>query len=134
MGLVARYRGPIAVLAALSALAVAGATVSADSPDRSAQSSATATVTMNDNFFSPATRQVKPRTTVTWTNAGNNPHTATAANGSFDTGTVAPGQKKSFTFKKLGKFPYVCEIHPNMRGKIKVCKKIDGVLTCRKPG
>jgi plastocyanin len=126
-------RGRIAALTMVSALAVAGAAASADSSERSAEASAVATVSMGDNFFSPVKKRVKPRTKVTWTNGGQNPHTATASNGTFNTGTVAPGEKGSRTFKKLGKFPYFCRIHPNMRGTIKVCKKVNGVLVCKKP-
>jgi plastocyanin len=123
----------IAVIATVSAIAVTGAAVSAGAADQSAGKSAAAAVSMGDNFFSPARKRVKPRTTVTWTNNGNNPHTATADSGKFDTGTLTSGKSGSVTFKKLGKFPYFCEIHPDMRGTIKVCKKINGVLTCKKP-
>ena len=123
----------IAAIATLSTIALTSAAVSAGASDPSAGKSAVATVSMGDNFFRPATKQVKPRTTVTWTNDGQNPHTATADNGAFDTGNLTAGKSGSITFNKLGKFPYVCEIHPSMRGKIKVCKKIDGVLTCKKP-
>jgi plastocyanin len=90
-------------------------------------------VSIGDNFFKPTKFRVKPRTTVTWSNNGNNPHTATADNGSFDTGTLNAGQSGSKTFKRLGKYPYFCEVHPNMRGTVKVCKKVNGELVCRKP-
>ncbi len=133
MGRIGSVRGRIAVLSVVSGLAVAGAATSAGSAERSAQASAVATVAMGDNFFSPVKRTVKPKTTVTWTNGGQNPHTATADNGSFDTGNLAPGAKGSKTFKRLGKFPYFCKIHPSMRGTIRVCKKVDGVLVCKKP-
>ena len=132
MGLVAGIHRRIAALGAIAALALAGAVTSAASSEGSAQSSAAVTVAMGDNFFNPTSKRVKPGSTVTWTNNGQNPHTATADR--FDTGRITAGQSSDpVTFKKLGKFPYVCEIHPNMRGTIKVCKKIDGVLVCKKP-
>jgi plastocyanin len=89
-------------------------------------------VSIGDNFFKPTKLRVKPRTTVTWSNNGNNPHTATAGNGSFDTGTLNAGQSGSKTFKRLGKYPYFCQVHPNMRGTVKVCKRVNGQLVCRK--
>ena len=124
----------ITLLMGLLALSVTGVTASAGGSEPTGQTSAAAAVSMGDNFFSPARKRVKPRTTVTWTNNGQNPHTATADNGSFDTGRLAPGERGSKTFKKLGKFPYFCQIHPNMRGTIKVCKKVNGKLVCKKPG
>ena len=119
----------------LPALVLAGVAGTASSSEPGARASAAAIVGMGDNFFDPAGKRVKPGATVTWRNDGQNPHTATAEGGRFDTGRIAAGQSSDpVTFKKLGKFPYFCEIHPNMRGTIKVCKKIDGVLVCKKPG
>jgi plastocyanin len=57
---------------------------------------------------------------VTWINRDAAPHTATADDGSFDTGTLAEGKLKSETFKKPGEYAYFCEIHPSMRGTVKV--------------
>jgi plastocyanin len=115
------------------ALAVAGASAGADPSAESAQAP-TAKVSMGDNFFKPAKLRVKPKTKVTWTNNGSNPHTATANNNGFDTGNLSMGQSRSITFKALGKYSYFCEIHPTMRGTIKVCKKVNGRVVCRKGG
>lgn len=57
---------------------------------------------------------------VIWTNRDAAPHTATADDGSFDTGTLEEGKLKSESFKQPGTFPYFCEIHPDMRGTIEV--------------
>jgi plastocyanin len=57
---------------------------------------------------------------VTWINRDSAPHTATAADGSFDTGTLEEGKLKSESFKDAGSYPYFCEIHPDMRGTIEV--------------
>lgn len=66
----------------------------------------------------PVTVQVGGK--VIWQNEDTAPHTATADDGSFDTGTLEQGKLKSETFKQAGTYPYFCEIHPDMRGTIEV--------------
>jgi plastocyanin len=57
---------------------------------------------------------------VTWQNEDSAPHTATADDGSFDTGTIEQGKLGSATFKEPGTFTYFCEIHPTMHGTVEV--------------
>lgn len=57
---------------------------------------------------------------VTWQNEDAAPHTATADDGSWDTGTIEQGKIGSETFKDAGTFAYFCEIHPTMRGTVEV--------------
>jgi len=57
---------------------------------------------------------------VIWLNRDSAPHTATADDGSFDTGTLEEGKLKSESFKQPGEYPYFCEIHPSMRGTVEV--------------
>jgi plastocyanin len=57
---------------------------------------------------------------VIWQNEDSAPHTATADDGSFDTGTLDKGKLKSESFKEAGTFPYFCEIHPTMHGTVEV--------------
>jgi plastocyanin len=57
---------------------------------------------------------------VIWQNEDTAPHTATADDGSFDTGTLERGKIKSETFKEAGTFPYFCEVHPTMHGTVEV--------------
>jgi plastocyanin len=57
---------------------------------------------------------------VIWQNEDTAPHTATADDGSFDTGILERGKIKSETFKEAGTFPYFCEIHPTMHGTVEV--------------
>ena len=85
-----------------------------------AHAAATTSVNMEDFFFSPATVSVHVGDLVTWHNRGKQPHTATADNGSFDTGTVTAGGSASHMFTQPGTFTYVCTIHPNMHGTVKV--------------
>jgi plastocyanin len=60
---------------------------------------------------------------VIWQNEDTAPHTATAADGSFDTGTLERGKLESETFKRPGTFTYFCEIHPTMHGTVEVVAK-----------
>jgi plastocyanin len=57
---------------------------------------------------------------VTWQNEDSAPHTASADDGSFDTGILDKGKLKSETFKEAGTYPYFCEIHPTMHGTVEV--------------
>jgi len=57
---------------------------------------------------------------VIWQNQDTAPHTATADDESWDTGTIEKGKIGSETFKEAGKFAYYCEIHPTMKGTVEV--------------
>jgi plastocyanin len=57
---------------------------------------------------------------VIWQNQDTAPHTATADDDSFDTGTIEKGKIGSETFKQAGTFTYFCEIHPTMHGSVEV--------------
>ncbi|HST70435.1 MAG TPA: plastocyanin/azurin family copper-binding protein [Solirubrobacterales bacterium] len=57
---------------------------------------------------------------VIWQNQDAAPHTATADDDSWDTGTIEKGKIGSETFKEAGTFAYFCEIHPDMRGTVEV--------------
>jgi plastocyanin len=78
------------------------------------------TVTINDQGFNPARLTISPGTTVTWVNEGQLAHTATAENGSFDSGLLQPGGRYSRRFDQVGETPYFCVPHPFMRGAIVV--------------
>ena len=70
--------------------------------------------------FSPGSVTVAVGDTVTWSNADVQGHTATADNGSFDTGTIAGNSAKSVTFATAGTFPYHCKIHRSMTATVVV--------------
>ena len=70
--------------------------------------------------FDPATVTIQVGNVVTWTNQDNVPHTATASDGSFDTGQLANGAFETVTFNSAGTFDYVCSIHPQMTGSVVV--------------
>ncbi|MGH2837929.1 MAG: plastocyanin/azurin family copper-binding protein [Thermoleophilaceae bacterium] len=84
----------------------------------SAKASASASVTISDFKFTPNTVTVNEGDTVTWTNDGPTVHTATAEDGSFDTGILDKGQSGSATFTQAGTINYICSPHPYMKGKV----------------
>ena len=77
-------------------------------------------VTISDFQFAPASVTIEVGDTVTWTNEGPTPHSATADDRSFDTGIFDAGQSRSHTFDEAGTFAYFCTPHPNMRGTVTV--------------
>ena len=75
------------------------------------------TVTMVDNEFQPASITINVGDTITWVNDGALPHTATADDGTFDSGQLATGEQFSFTFETAGTFAYHCENHGGAGGQ-----------------
>jgi plastocyanin len=76
-----------------------------------------------DFAYDPDPTQVETGGKVIWQNMDSAPHTATADDGSFDTGTLEEGKLKSETFKEPGTYTYFCEIHPTMHGTVEVIDK-----------
>ena len=110
---------------------VASATVTTSAPTTSAggtgaHKSASASVTMGDLFFSPASVTVAVGDTVTWSNTGQAPHNATADDGSFKTPDLSHGESASHTFTSAGTFSYICTIHPQMKGAVRVLAASSG--------
>jgi plastocyanin len=86
-----------------------------------ARKQATKTVVIQNFSFKPAHITIKRGTRVIWINKDTSPHTATANNGkSFDSGLLRKGKKYAHTFKRTGKKPYFCTIHPHMKGSVTV--------------
>lgn len=70
--------------------------------------------------FAPRDITVKKGTSVAWTNQGQQPHTAAANDGSFDSGTMKNGAKFEHVFNAPGDFAYACTFHPQMTGTVHV--------------
>jgi len=69
--------------------------------------------------YGPARTRIKAGTTVTFTNVGDTPHTATAfEKGNWDTGLLEKGQSKTVTFSEPGNYYYICTPHPWMYGQV----------------
>jgi len=79
-----------------------------------------AKVEIVDFAYDPDPVTIEEGGKVIWQNEDSAPHTATADDGSFDTGTLEEGKLKSETFKEAGTYAYICSIHPDMHGTVEV--------------
>jgi plastocyanin len=70
--------------------------------------------------YVPGSVTVKAGQHVTFYNNDTNPHSATAADGSFDTGVMSPGQAKIIPFSKPGTYPFSDILQSNMNGIVHV--------------
>ncbi len=69
-----------------------------------------------DDFFEPSGPRVPLGAAVTFVNEGDNPHTVTADDGSFDSGNLGPGDRFTVTFDEPGRRPFFCEYHGSPGG------------------
>ncbi len=76
------------------------------------------TISIEDFAFAPDTIEVPAGTTVTWTNNDGVPHTVTADDGAFDSGTLNSGASFSVTFDEPGTYAYHCAFHSRMTAQI----------------
>ncbi len=80
-------------------------------------------VVVRDFTFEPAEVRVRAGGTVTWVNCADPSepaHTSTADGGGWSSPLLAPGQAFSHVFPASGSFPYHCEPHPFMTGRVVV--------------
>lgn len=69
--------------------------------------------------FGPARIRIKAGATVTFTNVGDLPHSATSMDrGKFDTGVLIKGGSKAITFAQPGNYYYICLPHPWQYGQV----------------
>ena len=78
------------------------------------------TVSIKNMAFLPASLSVTSGTTVTWVNNDGIAHTVTADDGTFDSGSIAPGNSFTHTFNSVVTVNYHCSIHPMMTGAVTV--------------
>jgi len=109
------------LLAVLGAVAIATASGAASpGQNRGAGKAERHTVTIDGTSFAPSDLTVHVGDRVVWTNKDPYPHTATSKTGSFDSDDIKPAKSWTFVAKKKGDFPYVCSIHPSMKGTLHV--------------
>jgi plastocyanin len=78
-------------------------------------------ITMKGFAFDPQEVEGKVGQKVTWTNEDDAPHNAVAQNGGdLKTKTFEKGGSDSYTLDEPGTIEYICTIHPQMTGTIKV--------------
>jgi plastocyanin len=106
------------VAASPSAPAVSAPATGACAPSTDA---GTVQATMAQRAFTPATIKAKVGDVITWTNKDRLSHTATLdADPACTTETLANGATGSLKFTAAGKYPFHCQIHPDMLGTIEV--------------
>ena len=101
---------------------------SAPSTSTSSPSSVSASITIPQGaaaqqvktYFIPNPSSVSANSQVTWNNKDIAQHTATATDGSFDTGIINVGSSGSAIIRGQGSVPYHCTIHPWMNGMLQV--------------
>ena len=77
-------------------------------------------VAAEDNAFGPESFTVVEGEFVRFLNSDDVPHTFTADDGLFDSGTVEPGDEFRYAFDGPVTVTYHCEIHPSMTGTVEV--------------
>jgi plastocyanin len=106
----------VIVLAAVAAITLgSGITVAADH-----SKSATHTVVIEAMRFDPQELTMQVGDTIVWVNHDPFPHTVTAVGKQFDSHEIASGGSWKYTARKAGVFAYVCSLHPNMPGTLRV--------------
>ncbi|HYA82496.1 MAG TPA: hypothetical protein VEH06_03470, partial [Candidatus Bathyarchaeia archaeon] len=73
-----------------------------------------------ESYYQPREVTISNHTSVTWVNQDSALHTATADNGSFDTGIIPIDTNATVIITGSGKLEYHCTIHPWMQGTITV--------------
>lgn len=70
--------------------------------------------------FATNAQSILPGDTVVWINNDIVPHTATASDGSWDTGSIAPGERRSIRITDGFSTDYFCRFHPMMRSRLAI--------------
>lgn len=99
-----------------------GSPVSTSHATRSANQSARLSVAIRGYAFDPAKVTISAGGTITFHNDDTVAHTATAPNGAFDTGTIAPGKSVTvhLAAHAKGTIHYICDIHQFMTATVNV--------------
>ena len=80
----------------------------------------THTVLIKGFAFEPANLTITAGDTVNFVNEDGAPHSATADNGSFDTGRLNRGDSSALSFTNAGSVAYFCKFHPSMTASITI--------------
>jgi len=80
----------------------------------------TFTVTMENVQYTPAHLTVHRGDRIVWVNKDLFPHTVTATDKAFDSGSIAVSKSWTYRARKAGTFTYTCSFHPTMKAQIEV--------------
>jgi plastocyanin len=107
---------PIAALAAIGVLAMAGAAGAPPPADPVPQRHI---VEIRGMAFHPEALDVRRGDTIVWINRDIVPHTATSTRkAGWDTGPLLQGKSGDYVARQPGEDPYFCQLHPVMLGKL----------------
>ena len=82
--------------------------------------SRSAGVEIKEFTFAPTALEIRPGTTVTWTNHDEETHTITSTTGAFGSGGLGNDETFTQTFSRAGTYQYFCALHPQMRATVVV--------------
>ncbi len=69
--------------------------------------------------FHPQQLEVQRGDTIVWINRDIVPHTATSTRKAvWNTGPLPQGKSGLYVARHAGEYPYVCQLHPVMRGDL----------------
>ncbi|MGI5404773.1 cupredoxin domain-containing protein [Streptomyces sp. CA-135486] len=110
------------VLLALAGCSNNGNDTTSASSAPSTSNTGAAHISIKNFTFSPANLQVRPGTKVIVENLDSVTHTVTATGEkAFDTGSIDAGETATFIAPSTsGSYPYICTIHPTMKGTVTV--------------
>lgn len=114
-------RSRLLTLALASVVAVTACGGSDDSGDASVEGQ-DVTVEMYDNRFEYTEIRIPVGGSITWVGAGQNPHNAVAADGSWSTEVVFgsleqfEGDEATLTYDEPGEYVFFCTFHGNADG------------------
>lgn len=116
---------PISIAALLGAAALAGCGSDDAGPGTSTPATPSGGVTadaieIKEFKFNPGDAVVKVGQKIVWTNEDTAPHDVVADDGSFKSETLEKDDEFAYTADKAGSFPYICSIHPTMKGTLTV--------------
>ncbi len=94
--------------------------VQSDRQPQTNSQTADLTVKIRNFKFEPANLAIAVGKTVRFINADEEPHTATATDGAFDSKTLDTDRGWNYTATKPGTYPYICAVHPYMKGTLTV--------------
>jgi len=79
-------------------------------------------IEIGDFRFTPDSTEASPGDTITWINLDITPHTATASDGSWDTGELVKGAEASIAVTAEMASDYFCAFHPMMKAQLSINK------------
>ena len=108
----------MAIFGILGVISVSGCVSNQNPSTNNSSHNMTDIISINNSTFNPNNTTVTVRTDVRWVNNDKITHRVVSDNGTFDSGNLLPTNIYSYTFNKIGIYPYHDAIHPTEKGII----------------